>query len=145
MPKNVYLLEQIGADAAENEHNCHEILPIVARRCRGSIEDIPPGSIARANFEKIFKGLLSHYFGLGCLGNIFKTWERGSIVHTWGAERPSRHTSKLPGVATYSAKIDTLGARVAGRPPGFKLRSISSCGCRGAGFFVICFVCGGTK
>ena len=26
MPKNVYLLEQIGADAAENEHNCHEIL-----------------------------------------------------------------------------------------------------------------------
>ena len=25
-----------------------------------------------------------------------------------GAERPSRHTSKLPGVATFSAKIDTL-------------------------------------
>ena len=26
MPKNAYLLEEIGADAAENEHNCHEIL-----------------------------------------------------------------------------------------------------------------------
>ena len=58
MPKNAYLHEQIGADAAENEHNCHEILPIVARRCRGSIEDIPPGSVARANFEDIFKSAM---------------------------------------------------------------------------------------